>query len=129
MEYTGGCFCGAIRYRITGEGYDAVNCHCRRCRRSVGAPFVSWVSFRVEEFEYTAGAPAEYESSPGALRAFCSVCGTSLGNRRVDRPEEIVISICSLDQPETVAPGLHIWGSEQLPWVRLADGLPVNANE
>ena len=88
-----------------------------------------WVSFHAHEFEYTAGVPVEFESSPGALRVFCGTCGTSLANRRLDKPNEIVVSICSFDPPRAFTPDAHIWGSEMLPWVRLSDNLPVRPHE
>ena len=40
--HTGGCLCGAIRYRITGAPVEALYCHCRMCRRAHGAPVVAW---------------------------------------------------------------------------------------
>lgn len=43
MTYEGGCRCGAIRYRITGEPLSAGFCHCRMCQRAAGAPVVAWV--------------------------------------------------------------------------------------
>ena len=37
----GGCYCGAIRYRIEGEPLHVNYCHCRMCQRLSGAPVVS----------------------------------------------------------------------------------------
>ena len=39
---TGGCFCGAIRYEARGTPFHESNCHCSICRRTTGAPFVTW---------------------------------------------------------------------------------------
>src|SRR6266404_2608290 len=33
-EITGGCFCGAIRYRVSATTRDVSHCHCRICRRA-----------------------------------------------------------------------------------------------
>ena len=33
---TGGCLCGAVRYRVAGPLRDVVACHCGQCRRSSG---------------------------------------------------------------------------------------------
>ena len=30
---TGGCLCGAVRYRVDGSLRDVLICHCEECRR------------------------------------------------------------------------------------------------
>jgi hypothetical protein len=48
---TGGCFCGDIRYAVTGSPFHPTNCHCSICRRTTGAPFVAWFSVRTDDPE------------------------------------------------------------------------------
>lgn len=121
---SGGCLCGSTRYEAGGELYDITHCHCLDCRRSSGAPFVAWASFRRNEFQFTAGKPQELQWA-GRLRSFCSRCGTALTFLASHDADEIAVTVCSFDQPETVAPADHTWTDDQLPWIRLADGLPV----
>ena len=40
MDLEGGCFCGAIRYKVEGPPLDAGYCHCRMCQRTTAAPAV-----------------------------------------------------------------------------------------
>ena len=78
----GGCFCGAVRYRISGAPLDVGHCHCTICRRTTGAPFVTWATVPQAVFAFTAGTPAELRSTPAARRTFCAACGTALGDRK-----------------------------------------------
>jgi hypothetical protein len=119
----GGCFCGRIRYEVTGAPFDETNCHCSICRRTTGAPFVAWFSVRPSEFRCVSGDPARFRSSSKADRSFCAHCGTQLTFRSDDYPDEIDITTCSLDHPEDVPPRDHIHTSSKLPWIELADGL------
>lgn len=118
---TGGCLCGALRYRLQGP-YHLTHCHCRICRRASAAAFVSWLSVRREDFALLAGAPVWYRSTPQAERGFCGQCGSQLLFR--SGSEELDVTICSLDQPEALQPEDHTWTRRQLPWIQLADGLP-----
>ncbi len=120
----GGCLCGAVRYRVSGTPYDVTHCHCTLCRRASGAPFVSWASFRSVYFSFTTGEPSRFVSSTKAVRTFCHQCGTPLTFQLHEKPEELDVTICSMDTPEQVAPQDHTWTRSQLPWIRLADGLP-----
>jgi hypothetical protein len=38
---------------------------------------------------------------------------------------EIDVTVCSFDHPENVTPGDHTWVDDRLPWIRLADELPI----
>jgi hypothetical protein len=123
-ELHGGCQCGAIRYSITGQPLLAAICHCTMCRRANAAPAVAWAMFRESQVVLRKGAPATYASSPSAKRGFCAVCGTQISFAADYIPGLIDITIGSLDHPEMVAPTLHYWDAERLPWVHFGDDLP-----
>jgi hypothetical protein len=123
-ELEGGCQCGAIRYRATGKPLLAAICHCTMCRRAHAAPAVAWAMFREGQVVFLAGAPTTYASSPGARRGFCAACGSQISFTAHYIPGLIDLTIGSLDHPELVAPALHYWDGERLPWVHFADDLP-----
>ncbi len=64
LPLAGGCLCGAVRYRIDAAPASVMICHCATCRRAAGAPSVAWATVPAAGFALTAGAPAEYASSP-----------------------------------------------------------------
>ncbi len=121
---TGGCCCGAIRYEAGGTPFHATSCHCSICRRTTGAPFVTWFSVSRSAFRFVQGASARFRSSARATRSFCSNCGTQLTFEHDDAPDEIDITTCSLDDPEALPPEDHTYANRRVGWVRLADGLP-----
>src|SRR5690606_19893497 len=121
---TGGCHCGFVRYTAAGKPSQETNCHCSICRRTTGAAFVSWFTVKPSEFAFTSGQPARYASSSKAERTFCPRCATQLTFRHVDFPEEVDVTICSLDDPERVPPKDHTRTSSKLSWVDLSDALP-----
>ncbi len=120
----GGCLCGSIRYEATGTPYNITHCHCEDCRRSSGAAFVTWASFRRDAFRFTSGEPREVHWA-GRLRSFCPTCGTSLTFMAMPDADEVDVTVCSFDRPESVAPADHTWVDDRLPWIRLADHLPA----
>jgi hypothetical protein len=136
----GGCLCGAVRYEVAGAASDLSCCHCRSCRRGAGAPMVAWGTFALAGFRVTRGQLAQYESSPGATRGFCAACGTSLTYRHERHADEIDVTLATVDEKSdenaddgagsgadnaaALEPDAHIWVSERLAWVRIADGKP-----
>ena len=123
--HEGGCHCGNVRYRITGDPDWSAHCHCTDCRLAIGAPFTSWIGVKAENFEVTKGEIAYRESSPENFRGYCKDCGTSL-NMIAEKgwPGQVSLTAPSLDDPTIAHPTAHVWVSEQLPWVKLDDGLP-----
>jgi hypothetical protein len=121
----GGCLCGAIRYRIDVAPTVSMICHCRTCRAAGGAPVVAWVTFPTTDVSFVQGTPAAFHSSPPVTRTFCPSCGTPLTYVHADRPGEIDVTTCSLDDPAAFPPTYHAWLEHRVGWVRFGDGLPT----
>ena len=121
---TGHCLCGALCYDCGPPLYPPTLCHCASCRRASGAHAVGWLTVRAGDLRYTRGAPREIESSPGVVRAFCGRCGSPVSYRTARRPDEIDVTIGTLDAPGRAAPADHIWMADAAPWDRPGDGLP-----
>ena len=124
QRYAGGCFCGAIRYEVSGAARTLCYCHCESCRRASGSPAVAWGTFERGGFRVTRGAPAEFRSSKPVVRGFCASCGSCLTYRHEARPAEIDVTLATLDEVRQLAPRMHVWVADKLPWVRIEDGLP-----
>jgi hypothetical protein len=123
-RFAGGCLCGAVRYEISGAPRTLCYCHCESCRRAAGSPAVAWGTFQRDGFRVTRGAMAELNSSPGVLRGFCGRCGSCLTYSHERRSAEIDVTLATLDDAARLAPRMHVFVAEKLPWVRIEDGLP-----
>ena len=108
MEWTGGCLCGAVRYRARGRPIGACHCHCERCQRHSGAVFASAMGFADEDVAWTQEEPSRYASSPSAARLFCSTCGSSIAHHWVDIGT-LWPYIGTLDEPGLASPEFHIF--------------------
>ena len=113
----GGCFCGAVRYQIDDGDYPAAHCHCTMCRRTSGAAYVSWLVVPKERFKYTGAEPKLLQSSAHGRRYFCASCGTPVVCLVDSHPDNVDITIGSLDAPEAVVPKFEIHTDTRLPWV------------
>ncbi|ANK90981.1 MULTISPECIES: GFA family protein [Rhizobium] len=106
--YTGGCQCGAIRFRVSGELKDSSICHCRMCQKAFGAYYAPLVSVRGADFEWTRGARKTFRSSNFVLRGFCGDCGTPL---TYEAPDGMAIAAGAFDDPSQLPPTIQ-WGVE-----------------
>ncbi len=74
----GGCQCGEVRYRVSGDPAHHALCHCRDCRASSGAPATAWMAFPAENFNVIKGKAVSYNSS-GASYGRQHLASTSYG--------------------------------------------------
>jgi hypothetical protein len=121
--YTGGCFCGAVRYEVTGPPLNVRVCHCRLCQRTTGAPMFARAVFSRDGFVAT-GALGRVQTSARQLRTHCQTCGGRLFCEPIDEPNVIAVALPTLDEPDALRPTMHIWTSVKARWVSLDDGLP-----
>ncbi len=122
-ELSGRCLCGALTWRATGPVLWAAHCHCEDCRRAAASDYVSWIG--VPRGSVTWRGPRRfYASSPGVTRSFCGICGAPASYETQAYPEETHLYAASLDDPQQYQPTAHVFWSERLPWVSIADALP-----
>lgn len=113
--FSGGCQCGAVRYRIRGEILKPSICHCRMCQKAFGSYFAPLGSLKTASLDWTRGEPALYRSSSVVTRGFCAACGTPL-SYELDGEDEIAISLGSLDDPAAVEPVIEYGTEGRMPW-------------
>jgi len=125
MELTGGCLCGAVRFRAPARPQLLRHCHCVLCRKTSGSAFMSGLMYRSADVEWT-GEMASYESSPGMLRLFCGKCGSPLAQREVAAPEKDCLTLGCFDDPSQIQIGNvdHVFAERQLAWLPIDDGYP-----
>jgi len=95
--HSGGCACGAVRYRVTGPLRPVVGCHCRECRRISGHYMAATQARRADVVINGTAAIQWYTSSPGVQRGFCRTCGSHLFFAR-EGGERLSILAGSLDR-------------------------------
>ncbi|WFU02966.1 GFA family protein [Rhizobium sp. CB3171] len=124
MGYSGGCQCGAVRYRAAGAiGYPHL-CHCRMCQKASGNYALPLGSAQRSDFELTRGEPSWFHSSDLVRRGFCSACGTPLFYD-IPGTDFINLTLGSLDEPMAVQPVAQSNLAGKMPWFHALDALPV----
>lgn len=120
---TGGCQCGAVRFRADNLGRASI-CHCRMCQKAFGAFFGPLVS--AKGLNWTRGAPKTFQSSNKVKRGFCADCGTPL---TYDYGAGIEVAIGAFDNPELAAPTVQVNPAEKLSFFETMHKLPVRSSE
>jgi hypothetical protein len=122
----GACLCGAVRFAAALPAKWVAHCHCTRCQRAHGAPFVTWAGFRAEQVAVDADGPALawYASSPGAARGFCARCGSPMFFKSERWHGELHVARALFSDPLDQEPKAHVYFDTHVPWVALADELP-----
>jgi hypothetical protein len=122
IPYSGGCACGAIRYTGAQQPLAMINCHCKDCQRSSGAPFASGIVVMSADLQIS-GNPKTYavQASSGSLatRSFCADCGSPLFTASQSNPQFTSIRFPSLDDPSDFKPMLDIYTANAQDWVCL----------
>jgi len=109
-ELKGGCLCGAVTFRTSGEPLGAMHCHCRDCQRATGSGFVTAygvprTQFTLEQGNDQLGAHQTTADSGGTVtREFCRDCGSPLFSYTTSYPGDIWIKAGTLDDPDEITP-------------------------
>ncbi len=126
---SGGCQCGAVRFRIDGPIRHTSLCHCRMCQKAHAAPFAAFLSVAIADVTWTRGERQRFQSSNAVARGFCGDCGTPLTFEAAVGGKNIALAICALDDPAAVTPEKQNKPGARLPWVAHLADIPWQSDE
>ena len=126
----GGCACGAVRYRLTGEPIFVNNCYCTLCQRQTGSTSVVNAFYEQERIAVLAGTLSEHvvPAGSGAPHQIhrCADCGTALFSYYPTLGDlGAGVRVGTLDDPGAAPPDAAVFVGSRMPWVTLPEGLPA----
>jgi hypothetical protein len=126
----GGCDCRAIRYQLDSEPMFVNCCHCRWCQRESGASFALNAMIEASRVTRLSGAPEAVAtpsaSGKGQTIWRCPTCRVAVwSNYSGAGPRVHFVRVGTLDNPDLLPPGIHIFTNTKQPWVTLPPGIPA----
>lgn len=118
--HRGQCLCGGVTYEVTGPLRNVIACHCSQCRRTSGhfvaatqAPTAALQLVNAETLTW-------YQSSPEAMRGFCTRCGGNLFWREAGKTTTSIMA-GTLDTPTGLRIVEHIFVEDKSDYYSIAD--------
>ena len=127
-DIEGGCACGAVRFKITGDLAGSGVCHCRACQYATGGPPNYVVLAPKMGFSITKGTPKVHtttsDTGSEVGRAFCAECGTPIYTLTAPMVPFYPVKVGALDDPSDFKPQIHLYTEAAQPWHLMHEGLP-----
>jgi hypothetical protein len=118
--YTGGCACGAIRYRIPDEPIFQFDCQCRDCQRMSGTGHGSYLAFPSKLNVTLEGTAQQWtmiaDSGNVKMRGFCPTCGSPVHLTSAAMPDLFAVHAASLDDPSRYKPQAVTYHTRGYAW-------------
>jgi len=116
----GACFCGAVKFQVTGPLRNVINCHCSQCTQMYGN-FGSHTKAPNENIVLTQDEGLLwYRMSGKVQRGFCCKCGSGLF-WKVDNLQTTCIVAGSLECPTGLKTIGHVFVEEKSDFYEITD--------
>jgi hypothetical protein len=123
--YSGGCQCGAVRFRVDATPRHTSICHCRMCQKATGGLFGPYANFPSAALTWTRGQRKLFQSSDFIVRGFCGDCGTPLTFEAASGDgDHIGLTIGAFDDPSALQPQRQIKAADRIAWVDTLADIP-----
>jgi len=128
-ELSGGCACGAVRYRLASGPMFVNCCHCLDCQRQTGGAFAINAIIETDRILLDKGRPGPVTLPTDSGRPHdvyrCEACQTALWSDYGRRKVMSFLRVGTLDDPTAIAPNAHIFTRSKQPWVGLPADVPA----
>ncbi|TFU03678.1 GFA family protein [Polymorphobacter arshaanensis] len=128
-DHVGGCLCGNIRFKLTGDPAMTAVCHCRNCQKTAGSAF-SVVALAAAGALAIEGQPETYldtaDSGGKVERCFCPKCGSPIISKTEGLTKQgmVAIKAASFDDVSWLQPTVQVYCDSEQPWISNLANLP-----
>jgi hypothetical protein len=132
LPLDGKCTCGEVRYRMTSKPLFIHCCHCRWCQRETGASFALNALIEADRVILLQGdvevVNTPTQSGKGQKISRCPNCRIALWSNYAGAGDTLrFVRVGTLDEPDRLAPDIHIFTASKQPWVVLPANTPAVA--
>ena len=120
--HNGSCFCGAVKFTVSGEPNMMGYCHCTDCAEWAGAPVNAFSLWSPEAVKVTQGADqiGSFAKTPASHRKFCTDCGGHIMSEHPDmNMTDVYLNVVEGLEHQGA---MHIFYGEKT--LSIKDGLP-----
>ena len=118
-KWTGGCACGAVRYKCLEAPNFAFHCRCRQCQRASGTGHASAFVVAKAAIEFSGKLRFfKQHSDRGTVvsRGFCPKCGSPVLNQNSGFPDNVYIHAATLDDTSLFEPTTVVFSDSGPAW-------------
>jgi len=122
MSHKASCFCGEVKFEVTGQPVAMGYCHCESCRQWSAGPVNAFTLWQPDALRVTQGAGrvGTYNKTPKSYRKWCTKCG---GHLYTDHPLWGVVDVYAALIPSLpFEAGVHVNYQETV--LHIHDGKP-----
>lgn len=117
---TGGCMCGAVRYRISEKPIVTGLCHCNRCRPQSGSAFSTIIIIKRATFTLEGETTVFEDIGASGMRVgrrSCAQCGSPLTTEADVAPSMMFVKVGGIDNNGWFQPAIELFVGRRRPWV------------
>lgn len=120
----GGCQCGQLRYRVSGEPLRIGICYCSECQHHSGSAFSLNMILRVGDFTITRGTVKRFSRTADSGRpvecAFCPDCGTRIFHVPSYLDNVVNVKPGTLDDASGLSPTIELFAARKPAWLSVS---------
>jgi hypothetical protein len=119
LPLLGGCFCGAVRYRVAGAPLMVHVCHCHRCQKRSGAAFALMVLVHTADLAVEGRPRSERRvlaNGREVVDSACPACAAFVCASATAAPAYTTLRGGTLDDTRWLRPIAQTWVESAIPW-------------
>lgn len=127
VNASGGCLCGAVRFKVSGKPLRMAQCHCVDCQRATGTGHASNATFLEQDVEVSGGTTSFASPSDSGnvlTRHFCPTCGARLFLTSKARPGMITFAVGAFDDSSWYEPQFVFYTKRRPRWDITTESVP-----